>query len=293
MLGKNLMIRSLHHAAGALLVATALLLAPICAEAQTPIDLFLIGGQSNALGEGNASASPVPISGTVKQYVGGSVSNGADPVGAANTGSAWPSFGIAYHAMTGRAVGFIPMAVGGSAQLNAAQAEESWDVGGALVPLALSARDDAVAAFIAAGFNPVFRGVLWLQGEADAAAITAHPTSIDATDYRTAFVNMINRFRAAPFDQTPFFVFRLGTATGSFSGYEPAMAKLRSEQEFVADSDSHVCIVYYGTAEFAQRNLMADDLHYTQAGYNEMGVAGAVAVVLSGLAAPARPGPDR
>src|SRR5882757_664043 len=59
------------------------------------IDVFLIGGQSNAVGNpggGGAASSPDPQSGTVYQYYSGSFSAVTDEVGAANTGSAWPSF---------------------------------------------------------------------------------------------------------------------------------------------------------------------------------------------------------
>src|SRR5271166_2666730 len=101
-----------------------------------PIDVFPIGGQSNALGQApmsTLSQSPHVPSGKVLQYYLGSISDANDPVGNSVYGSAWPSFGITYYNATGRNVAFVPAAVGATGQSSKADVGlGNWDASGTL-----------------------------------------------------------------------------------------------------------------------------------------------------------------
>ncbi len=45
------------------------------------VDVFLIGGQSNAVGHGSSASSPVVPAGKVLQWVTGNITDANDPVG--------------------------------------------------------------------------------------------------------------------------------------------------------------------------------------------------------------------
>lgn len=156
--------------------STAFVQAAVLAPTAT-IDVFAIGGQSNAQGQsGDQTLSPPVPTSYVLQYSGGTISAGNDPVGNANTSSAWPSFGIAYVAATGRKVLLVPSALGGTDQCTTTGASTlNWDIGGTLAPLLVANVTAAMAAARTAGYSPVYRGILWSQGENDAGAIGNNP----------------------------------------------------------------------------------------------------------------------
>jgi carbohydrate esterase-like sialic acid-specific acetylesterase len=147
-----------------------------------PLDVFLFAGQSNAQGNSvDGSLSPLVPTGKVLQFsgtlvsfiiTGGTITDANDPVGPAIGGSAWPAFGNAYHAATGRAILFVPSAVGGTDQCATTGVSTAhWDIGGLLAPAAVTNLTNAMAAARAAGYAPIYRGILWSQGENDAGAI--------------------------------------------------------------------------------------------------------------------------
>lgn len=155
--------------------STAFVAGAVSSAALTPLDVFVIAGQSNAEGAillDNGVRSP-SVPNTVLQYYGGTISAANDPVGNAIIGSAWPAFGNLYYAATGRKILFVPSAVGGTHQCdaNALVDNGSWDAGGTLFAAAVSNANAAMATAQAAGYAPVFRGTLWSQGENDASSL--------------------------------------------------------------------------------------------------------------------------
>lgn len=155
---------------------------PLLTGALGSIDVFAIGGQSNAQGQGgDATLSPIVPAGKVFQYSAGVMSAGNDPVGNAAPSSAWPAFGSALYGATGRPVLLVPSAVGGTNQSALITIGSThWDIGGTLAPALVTNVNAAMAAARAAGYTPTFRGILWLQGENDAGAIgtsTTWPTN--------------------------------------------------------------------------------------------------------------------
>lgn len=243
------------------------------------MDVFLVAGQSNASGKGVAASSPNPQTDTVYHWYPGAFNMVTDEVGNANTGSAWPSFGITWHSITGRRICFVPSAVEATAQVAAADTGAgNWSTSGTLAGIAASNLTSALADIAAAGYTPVLRGILWSQGENDAVAINA--TTITSGQYTTALTTMVANFRTTFGANLPFYIFRTGTRVGDpDAGY----LAIRDAQDAFAYSDPlRNRMVFRSAIDFVARSLMGDVVHYSQAGYNEMGRIGAE-VISEGL----------
>lgn len=234
-----------------------------------PIDIFIVAGQSNAQGYATTGSNLVTtLPGTVFQWYQGILKAGNDPVGNANVSSAWPQFGKTYYSLTGRRICFVPSAFSGTSQTAAANTGQgTWDTVGNLFDTSIARYNAAIQALRDSGYNPIFKGVLWHQGENDANAINS--ATITQAAYTAAFAKMIGRYRTALGKQTPFYIFRIGVRV-SFSdlGYD----SVRQAEMNICNFDSLTTMVFYGAKYFPARGLYnADGYHYLQAGYNEMG----------------------
>ena len=254
------------------------------------VDVFLIAGQSNGRGIGTSSLSPTVPTGKVLRYGhDGSISDANDPLTNAvnsgqnaNTGCAWPSFGLTLFSATQRKVLFVQTCHGATSQVNLGNPASTWDTGGTLFPQAIAALNAALTAAITAGYAPVFRGVLWCQGEQDAIAING--SMITQGQYITALTAMIARFRAATIGGTtypamPFYLFRTGTDP---SQSDVGFASVRAAQDSTIASDPHSEVVFRDSIKFpalGYQQAVPNSIHYTQAGYNEMGRVGAAKVL--------------
>jgi hypothetical protein len=246
------------------------------------IDVFLVGGQSNARGLGDSAQSPNPQPGTVYKYDGTFqvVTNeiitpiGPIPVGA--RGSAWPSFGINYNRLTGRRVCIIPYGIDGSGQMTASNSGfGDWGPAGTLFNASVAQVNAGLAAIISAGFSPKFRGVLWCQGENDARKI--NDATITSTQYRDTLTWMISQYRANFGSAMPFYIYQTGTEISvSDIGY----LAVRTAQQTVVDADPlRNKMISTNQYDFVARSLMVDNIHYNQTALNEMGTVGAEQVV--------------
>jgi hypothetical protein len=164
-----------------------------------------------------------------------------------------------YNKITGRNVCFVPAAVDGTLQYGGTGAT-TWDTTGTLFSTSVTLANAALSALSSAGYNPIFKGVLWSQGECDAIAINA-ATETQA-QYKSAFQTMIANYRAQFGADMPFYISRTGMDnTGSDVGY----AAIRQAQEAVADGDVNTFIVFRGALDYTT-------LHYqVQGQYNTMG----------------------
>ncbi len=135
--------------------------------------------------------------------------------------------------------------------------------------------DRAMNALTAAGYTPAFKGVLWDQGETDATGINNAKAGVTAQAYEGAFNAMIAAYRAHYGGTMPFYIFKTGTQVGfSDAGYRA----IRDAQEDVGQKDPYSFVVFRGAYDFWWRLMMSNALHYTQAGYNEMGTQGSAVV---------------
>jgi hypothetical protein len=247
--------------------------------------VFLIGGQSNAVGNGSASDSPDVGENAAVEYKGWDVSSVDrrsyaldDPVGAgdheANTGSAWPAFAERYWEETGRRSAYVQAAVGSTAQHSAATISDygTWDSSGTLtenacdgVEMALDYFDDE--------YTPRLAGLLWHQGEQDAKAIDSG--DITGSMYKDAFRRMVDRFRErTPPPELPVFVHQIGQKK---HGDTRGMRTVREAQAELAETVPNTTLAWSRSAQFAPE-LMTDTWHYNQEALNTMGEASATRV---------------
>lgn len=277
-----------------------------------PIDVFLVAGQSNAVGAANRQATdtpdPLPITvptGKVLQYKGppyfadssgslamnlqgkGSITDANDPVGTSNSNSAWPAFGKKYYELTGHRIAFVVVAAGGTSLSPLAEIPPNGNWSPDLVSTgnrlygAYFMVDDALLGLKNAGYQPVLKGVLWSQGENDAIYIDDHNgVGYSGSDYQALLVKLIAALRARFSPTLPFYIFRTGTEVIVHSD-APGYVAIRGAQDAIAQADPNTKVVFRGAISFPCRGLMStiDGIHYRTAGYNEMGEVGAQNVV--------------
>jgi hypothetical protein len=245
------------------------------------IDVFLVAGQSNAKGRATDVVGGGPAIGDkpVLQVNSSIITKANDPIGTgvyqAQIGSAWPQFGISWQELSGHRVAFALSAISTTAQLPAAGTAygvDNWSITGGLLASSKTILNDAMTALTDAGYNPIFKGVLWIQGETDAEVINLG--TVTQAQYIASFQDTIASYRADYGEDMRFYIIRIGKRIG---GSDVGFAQIREAQEIVANNDPHTKIIYYGTVDFIDRNLMNDTYHYKQAGYNEIGVLGAAA----------------
>jgi hypothetical protein len=241
-------------------------------SAFTVDDVFIIAGQSNAEGRGDASKSPLPAANTAFEYLPATntFKSLQDPVGS-GTGSAWPAFARKWHELTGRTSAFVSTAVGGTPNSALINSTSNWENGSYL--------KDAVAAanqLVARVGGSANVTVLWSQGERDAKAILDNrPKGFSKSTYKAAFETTISTFQKEKWKNFRLVISETGT---NVSLGDVGYSDVRAAQREVAGSMAAVITGFTGAYGFAARGLMADDLHYKQAGYNEMGEAMAVAL---------------
>jgi len=238
------------------------------------IDVYAIGGQSNAQGSSQDSISaPLVKTGVGLQYYLGAIRPVYKNVGSGN-GGAWPAFINEIYNRNGKKILMVPVALGSTSQTAAAASGNgTWDVSGSLRTNLVSQVNAAMAAATVKGYTPVFKGILWSQGENDAGALFSG--TITKATYATALATMISYYRSNFGSTMPFYIFRTGGQPGN-TGFIP----IRAVQDSIANVQPNTYMVFRDAVSFFERSLMRpDNLHYLQEGYNQMGVIGAINVI--------------
>jgi hypothetical protein len=253
------------------------------AHAQNKV-LFLVAGQSNAVGQGNKDSSVLCSIHTAFEYRMNDTSflPLQDPAGEnwqyfqrANTGSFIPAFAKQYHSQTGKQVLIISAARGGSSCHTNAELENygTWAVKGNM-PLLENALIKTKQAMQYSALP--LSGVIWCQGERDANAINTG--QLTTAEYEAALIDLIGRFRKALGETQPFYIIQ----TGFYKNHDrEGFDEVRKAQKRVAAHLPNTFIVYKNTAEFEQLGWMKDEIHYSQQGLNDIGkkMAGAIALI--------------
>ncbi len=236
--------------------------------------LFLVAGQSNAVGQGDSLQSVQCNAGSAFEYsfTGNTLHALKDPVGVtelhfekAHTGSAWPAFAEAYHQLSGKQIIIVQAARGGSSCHVKAEMNNygTWDAQGRL-PLLDSAVIKAKAA-VSKTKMPV-AGIIWSQGERDANAINAG--QLTTAEYKTALETVIKRFRNALGESVAFYIIQ----TGYYINHpNKGFDEVRKAQEEIAATIRNVLIVYSDTNIFQEKQWMKDEIHYNQPALNNIG----------------------
>lgn len=236
--------------------------------------LFLLAGQSNAVGQGDSSKSSSCNPDMCFEYdaSGNRFIPLKDPAGKAwklfqraGTGSIAPAFADRYNLLSGKKVYMITAARGGASCSEKAEMSnyDTWDTSGSLFEMAVEKTKMAEA-----NINLPLSGIIWMQGERDANAIlNGELTSIE---YRKALMGVITRFRQSFDKDVPFYIVQ--TAYQQDKAPEGCKA-VRRQQNAVARKIKGVYIAYSETDKFAKRKWFKDNVHYNQDALNHIGRA--------------------
>jgi hypothetical protein len=243
-----------------------------------PMDAFLTAGQSNARGKGNSAQAPDPQAETVYQHGNPNLSVVTNDVGFTE-GSFMPAMGITWYQMTRRRICFANRATDSTSlsPLVNNSGQGDWSPAGQHFQPSITATNSMIVQIDAAGFIPVFRGVIWGLGESDAAGINAGLTTKSA--FKDQLRELISGYRSVYGADMPFYMIKTGTRTDqNDTGY----SEIRDAQDEIVAEDPHRNkFIYKNTFGFIARGMMRDVVHYNQAAQNEIGREGA-AVILGG-----------
>ncbi|MEM1055980.1 MAG: sialate O-acetylesterase [Bacteroidota bacterium] len=234
-------------------------------------DFFIVAGQSNAKGNGDAATSLQPELGEgyaiTRQ---GDISHLEDPFGNAATGSAWPAFAKAYTARTGRGVIMISMSRSGTIQYRNPDVPDGkhWDVRYE-DNLYDHSSDLAARAYITAEASLPdvrFGGWLWIQGGADAIAIFEGRQTPE--QYEGALHRMAREVYAdwgAPL---------MHVVSGGWTGGDPPAAQDVRRVQNEGDALDEILVIYRDAVTFVELGWHVDEVHWDQRGLNEVGRQG-------------------
>ena len=254
-----------------LFILLILLLFQNALTAQKP-QLFLLAGQSNAVGQGDSLKSMVCLPNTAFEFdaTGNRFVPLKDPAGIswklfqrAGTGSIAPAFARRLNELSDRPVYTVTAARGGASCHRKAEMADfgTWDTSGKLFAFAVEKTKMAEAK---AG-TPL-SGIIWIQGERDANAILAK--QLTKVEYEKALESVIQRFRKEFGKKLPFFI--VLTAYQQDKAPDGCQA-VRDVQLDVARKMKRVYIAYSETGEFARRKWFKDIVHYNQDALNDIG----------------------
>jgi hypothetical protein len=234
--------------------------------------LFLLAGQSNAVGPGDSVKSLKCLPNTAYEF--DAAANDfiplKDPIGKAwklfhkaGTGSVAPAFAKRINELTGQPVYMVTAARGGASCHRKAEmgSYDTWDLSGNLFAMAV---EKTKMSEVKAGLR--LSGIIWMQGERDANAILAG--QMTGNEYQEALDNLILRFRKEFGKKLPFYIVQ--------TAYQQDKAptgcdSVRNAQAAVAERMKGVFIAYGETGEFAQRKWFKDIVHYNQDALNDIG----------------------
>lgn len=252
--------------------------------AQSSRMLYVVAGQSNAVGQGDSLKSVDCTSLPCFEYDAclKKVKALKDPMGQkwrltepAGTGSIGPSFAKRMYELTNNEIYMVSAARGGaSCHRNAwLSTYNTWDASGGLFEDAVVKIDEAIETSKA-----TLSGIIWMQGERDANAIL--DKQLTAMEYKDALQDVILRFRKKYGVDLPFYIVLIGFQQDRQPG---GCRVVRKMQQQVADEMELVYIVFSDTDKFPQRGWFKDRVHYNQDALNAMGreIAEKVSVISS------------
>jgi len=245
--------------------------------------LFLLAGQSNAVGPGDSLTSLKCLPNTAFEF--DAAANDfvplKDPAGKAwklfqraGTGSVAPPFAKRMNELTGQPVYMVTAARGGASchQKGEMGNYNTWDRSGALFGQAV---EKVKLAEAKSGIS--LSGIIWMQGERDANAILAG--QMTGAEYQAALESLILRFREKFGKKLPFYIVQ--TAYQQDKAPEGCEA-VRNAQLAVTQKMKRVYMAYGETGEFARRKWFKDIVHYNQDALNDIGTKVAEYVVNTG-----------
>ncbi|TAJ11927.1 hypothetical protein DMA11_15010 [Marinilabiliaceae bacterium JC017] len=256
------------------LVLGALMLCVNIFSQENEVDLFIVAGQSNAVGVGDKDNSIKVKKGVAFEY--DSQKNALihlqDPVGSSymgfqrsEDGSFVPSFGKTYNELANKKVVIVQCAKGGSSCHLLAETNDwgTWDNEGALFENCVEKVRKAEK------FTKVkVKAVIWSQGENDGEAIANKIITKD--EYEKSLKDLISRFRQEFGSELLFCIIETGHKLND-KRVDKGFSVVRSVQKKVARKDKQTYMIYSKTHKFKNRKWHTDIVHYDQTGLNDIG----------------------
>lgn len=245
---------------------------------EKPVVLFIVAGQSNAVGYCTPPYEAATYCGTFWNYQTGvnELQPLKDPTNATKTNgaSAWPAFARHFFELTHRKVCILNVAYGGAAVTDVSS--NTWY--GDDSPHRQRASTQYAAATAALGTineDYVLGGLLWIQGEAETSRIGNGNTTAEV--YKAGTLDVFAFFRQLASDaEMPVYMSQIGFYDGAFTNtnwMNGHLAVQKAQIELAQGDANHVYLVFEGAKYFNKAGYMRDSVHYSQAGYNEVGYA--------------------
>ena len=245
---------------------------------EKPYDLFIVAGQSNAVGTGGQppieDASWAGFFWNWRVQETKTLAPLKDSVYSSTQRSAWPAFGRKWFELTGRKVIILNVAKGGAVVTDTRPGTDmSWYGDDAPCRQVATREWTALVQHLTTeDIDYTLRGLIWSQGEWDARYINSGDTSKDA--YRYGTIDVFDYFADLTFTpKLPIFISETGyeenclTNASLMSAYQTVQAV----QQQIATEREACFMAYTGAKNFLQAGMMKDYVHYNQAGYNRMG----------------------
>ena len=245
---------------------------------EKPVVLFIVAGQSNAVGFCTPPYEAATYCGTFWNYQTGvnELQPLKDPTNATKTNgaSAWPAFARHFFELTHRKVCILNVAYGGAAVTDVSS--NTWY--GDDSPHRQRASTQYAAATAALGTineDYVLGGLLWIQGEAETSRIGNGNTTAEA--YKAGTLDVFAFFRQLASDaEMPVYMSQIGFYNGAFTNtnwMNGCLAVQQAQIELAQGDVNHVYLAFEGAKYFNKAGYMHDSVHYSQIGYNEVGKA--------------------
>ena len=245
---------------------------------EKPYDLFIVAGQSNAVGSGGTppleDASWAGSFWNWKDQSNKKLSPLKDSVYSSNQRSAWPAFGRKWFEITGRKVLILNVAKGGAVVTDTRPGTDmSWYGDDAPCRQVATREWTALIQHLTTeNIDYTLRGLIWSQGEWDARYIESGASSREAYKYGT--IDVFDYF--AELTETPklsIFISETGFEENCFkqASRMAAYQEVQKVQSEIADERENCWMAYTGAKYFMPARMNKDYVHYNQAGYNDMG----------------------
>lgn len=233
--------------------------------------MYLIAGESIAQGYNDpplTNTLQIPA-GWAKQWYDGALTEiTGDPVGNSTGSSMWPAFCNRIIA-EGRGVILVPYGRPGSTLLAASDTGGgNWSPAGAHRSAAITALNAAKAAATAAGLAWRYGGTLLALGANDAAALNQITPPITIGNFEAALPVLLTYFET---NAGPGLIMARTGRDAAGDGANDGYAEIRQAQEEFARANDSVSVGSISAITFPARSLLADNIHPTPDGNNEMG----------------------
>ena len=242
---------------------------------EKPVVLFIVAGQSNAVGFAKDLYEKAHYAGTFWQWYDEetpSLQPLQDPTAYKQNGSAWPEFGRTFFELTGRKVCILNAAYGGSGVTSISG--NNWSSTGALRYTARTQYENVKSALTESNIDYELGGVIWIQGEAETLRIPEGRITIE--DYIAGTKDVFTFFRTMSENENlPIYMSQIGYYRQAFSDPEIMQATLEVQeaQLQIAKEMANVYMAFEGAKYFEDAGYMSDSVHYSQNGYNILGKA--------------------